>query len=195
MQHGSDGSSVLLVTASEKAARYMRELLPPDHFLSPQTVSGAGEAKRILIDTPKDIVIIDTPLCDEFGTEFAVSLADRYSTGVLVFVRQELYEQVSYELEPYGIFTLAKPIGRQSVLQALRLLTASLSKLRVLEQKTWSMEEKMREIRLVNRAKCLLIEQLKMSEHDAHRYIEKNAMDRCVKRGEIAVDIIKMYGQ
>ena len=51
----------------------------------------------------------------------------------------------------------------------------------------------MEQIRLVNRAKWILIRELKMSEPDAHRYIEKQAMDRCVSRGDIARDIIKTY--
>ena len=52
----------------------------------------------------------------------------------------------------------------------------------------------MEEIRLVNRAKLLLVECLKMSEAEAHRYIEKTAMDRCVRRREIAENIIRTYG-
>lgn len=51
----------------------------------------------------------------------------------------------------------------------------------------------MQEIRLGNRAKWVLIEELKMTEPDAHKYIEKQAMDRCVSRREIAEDIIKTY--
>ena len=48
----------------------------------------------------------------------------------------------------------------------------------------------MEEIRLVNRAKWLLIEQLKMTEAEAHRHIEKQAMDRCVTRRAVAEDIL-----
>ena len=62
-----------------------------------------------------------------------------------------------------------------------------------MEQKTASIEEKMEEIRLVNRAKWLLIEQLRMTESEAHRYIEKQAMDRCVTKCSIAENIISMY--
>ena len=54
-------------------------------------------------------------------------------------------------------------------------------------------EEKMQEIRIVNRAKWFLITELKMTETDAHRYIEKQAMDRCVSKKEIAEEIIKTY--
>jgi len=51
----------------------------------------------------------------------------------------------------------------------------------------------MTEIRLVNRAKWLLIGELTMSEPDAHRYIEKQAMDNGVTKREIAENIIKTY--
>jgi response regulator NasT len=56
-----------------------------------------------------------------------------------------------------------------------------------------SLQAKMEEMRLVNRAKLILVQRFKMSEKDAHRFIEKNAMDRCVKRRTIAESIIRTY--
>ena len=47
----------------------------------------------------------------------------------------------------------------------------------------------------MNRAKGLLIDHLKMTEQEAHRYIEKAAMDNSVKKTVIAQNIINMYGQ
>ena len=58
----------------------------------------------------------------------------------------------------------------------------------------WVLEEKMEEIRIVNRAKWLLISQLNMDEPQAHRYIEKQAMDRCVPKRRVAEEIISTYG-
>ena len=72
-------------------------------------------------------------------------------------------------------------------------MAAVRERLRKLEKKTLSVEEKMEEIRLVNRAKWLLISELKMEEPQAHRYIEKQAMDRCVSKREVAEEIIKTY--
>ena len=51
----------------------------------------------------------------------------------------------------------------------------------------------MMEIKIVNRAKWTLINSLNMSEEDAHRYIEKQAMDRCVSKRAIAEEIIRSY--
>ena len=51
----------------------------------------------------------------------------------------------------------------------------------------------MEDIRVVNKAKWFLIEQLKMTEQEAHRYIEKQAMDSRVPRVRVAEDILKTY--
>ena len=76
------------------------------------------------------------------------------------------------------------------ILQSLQLLCGTRERLRKMEQKTASIEEKMAEIRLVNRAKWLLIERQGLSEQEAHRFIEKQAMDRCVTRRAVAEDIL-----
>lgn len=78
-------------------------------------------------------------------------------------------------------------------MQSIRLLCGTRERLRRMEKKTASVEEKIEEIRLVNRAKWILIDELKMTETDAHRYIEKQAMDRCVTRRKIAEGIIQTY--
>ena len=72
-------------------------------------------------------------------------------------------------------------------------MTSTRERLRSLEKKNVSLEDKMQEIRIVNRAKWTLIEHLKMTEADAHRYIEKQAMDRCVSKKDVSEAIIKTY--
>ena len=77
--------------------------------------------------------------------------------------------------------------------QALSWMASARERLRNLEQKTLSIEERMEEIRIVNRAKYLLISELKMAEPDAHHYIEKYAMDNCISKRDAAQNIIKIY--
>lgn len=55
------------------------------------------------------------------------------------------------------------------------------------------LRQKIEDIRLVDRAKCVLIEYLKMSEAQAHKYIEKQAMDLRQTRQEVATAILKTY--
>ncbi|HIZ16240.1 MAG TPA: ANTAR domain-containing protein [Firmicutes bacterium] len=188
-----NSSSVLIVSSSQKVNIFLSELLPTDKFSPILTVSTAGEARRLLVDRDIDIVVINSPLSDDFGVELAIEASEDLNCGVLIFVKAELQDNVSERVEGCGILTLSKPVSRQLVYQSMNLLVAARQKIKALEEKTSTLQGKMEEIRLVNRAKLLLIEHLKMSEPEAHRYIEKTAMDACVKRRKIAEDIIRTY--
>ena len=111
----------------------------------------------------------------------------------MLLVKAEHYSDINARVSPYGILVLSKPTPIQMITQSLLLLCGTRERLRKMEQKTASIEEKMEEIRIVNRAKWLLIEQLKMTEKEAHRYIEKQAMDRCVTRRIVAEKILATY--
>lgn len=184
---------VLLVSSSEKITASLSALLPESLF-SPVTVkTDVSGARRFLAENTVDIVIISAPLPDDFGTRLALDICADSTAGVLLLVKAEQFSDVSARVSPFGILTLSKPTAPQLFSQSLLLLCGTRERLRRMEQKTASLEDKMEEIRLVNRAKWLLIEQLKMTESEAHRYIEKQAMDRCVTRRVIAENILATY--
>lgn len=193
MYRGKDGLSVLIVSASVKAEDYLRDILSGGSFAPVASAKSVSEAKRLQLENQYDIVIINTPLPDDFGIEFAEQLCEDGSVGVLLFVKNELFEQVSCKVEDYGVLTFSRPGSRQSITQAVRLIAATHNRLATFERKAVKLEAKMKEIRLINRAKWLLIDRFNMSEAEAHKYIEKTAMDNCVKRGEIAENIIRTY--
>ncbi len=186
---------VMVVSTTDKAYGFLQTILPKDQFSPLLSVHSAGEARRELLERDVDIVVINAPLKDQMGSELAIDLAQSQNCGVLMMVKNDVYEQISYEVEEYGVLTVSRPCTSQQVFQTMKLLLATRQRLKALEQKTASLEEKMKEIRLVNRAKGLLIDHLKMTEQEAHRYIEKAAMDNSVKKTVIAQNIINMYGQ
>ena len=188
-------ASVMIVSTTDKALGFFQKILPKDQFYPLTWVHSAGEAQRELVNKSVDIVVINAPLTDEMGTELAIELAHSNSCGVMMMVKNDVYEQVSYKVEEYGVLTLPRPCTAQQAFQTMKLLLATKQRLKALEQKTASLEEKMKEIRLVNRAKGLLMDNLKFTEQEAHRYIEKAAMDNCKKKSEIAQNIINTYGK
>lgn len=185
--------SVLVISAKENFNASLQSLLPESKYAPVQMVSSVSLAKRVLLERSFDFVFINTPLPDDFGTRFAIEISGNKGTVILLLVRNEVYEEVCDKVTKYGILTLPKPASKQMVAHTLNFMAGIRERLRKLENKSLSMEEKMKEIRLVNRAKWVLIDELKMSEADAHRYIEKQAMDRCVSRREIAEEIISTY--
>ncbi len=175
--------SVLVISAKEKFNASLQSLLPESKYAPVQMVSSVSLAKRVLLERSFDFVFINTPLPDDFGTRFAIEISGNKGTVILLLVRNEVYEEVCDKVTEYGILTLPKPASKQMVAHTLNFMAGIRERLRKLENKSLSMEEKMKEIRLLNRAKWVLIDELKMSEADAHRYIEKQAMDRCLEAG------------
>ena len=185
--------SVLIVTASERFTDSIIPLLPMTDYWPVQTASSVAEARRWLADTEFDIVLINTPLPDDFGMHLAIDICTGSGAGVLLLVKNDHYNEIYSKVVRYGVITLSKPTNRQMVAQNLRILCATRERIRQMQAKQATVEEKIKEIRLVNRAKWLLIECLNMTEAEAHRYIEKQAMDLRISRREAAENIIKTY--
>ena len=185
--------SVLVVSAAGKLNTALTGMLSESHFSPVLFVSGLSAAKRIWGDRSFDHVIINSPLPDGDGCRFAVDIANSSGTVVLLMVRAEQYDEVHEMVGEYGVFTVSKPLSRPVLASCLDWMSSARERLRRMEKKTLSVEEKMKEIRTVNRAKWVLISELKMDEPHAHRYIEKQAMDRCISRREVAEEIIRTY--
>lgn len=193
MDRDERGYSVLLVSKSAGFIEKLSELLPEKRYYPVFPVRDAAAARRALSEDCFDIAIVNAPLSDDSGVELAREICENSGVGVLLLVRSEEFAEVNAQVSPCGVLTLPKPTSETMIAQSLLLLCGTRERLRRLEARAVSMEEKMVEIRIVNRAKCLLIEQLRMTEQEAHRYIEKQAMDRCVTKRSVAENILSTY--
>lgn len=190
-----DPRAVLLVSSSEKGTQAIRALLRDTPFSALTVANTAGEARRMAFGGRFDAVIVNAPLGDEFGTDLSIDLARGTTAGVLLVVRQELTAKAQAATELYGVQVQAKPFDRHELVHNMYLLASVRDRLAVLENENRRLKEKLAEIKLVGRAKHALIEQLGMTEPQAHRYIEKQAMDLRVSRGEVAETILKTYNE
>ena len=185
--------SVLVVSAARKFCDAIAPLLPYSEYYPVCFTGNIAAARRELLSRSFDLVIINAPLPDETGTQFAIDANKRMDTVVLLLLRADYFEEVNERVISYGVFTLQVPVPASTIRQGLKWMISSRERLRRMETKNLSVEEKMEEIRLVNRAKWILIEKQKMNESDAHRHIEKRAMDQCISKSEVARSIIKAY--
>ena len=184
--------SVLIVSASDAFNSSLTPL--PEYKFEPIHVeSSVNAARRALSDRDYDFIVINSPLPDDAGVRFAIDLSGLKTSVALLMVRSDIYTAIYDKVAEHGVYVLPKPTSKPIVSQAIDWMIATGERLKKFEKKTMSTEEKMQEIRIVNHAKWILIEQIKMTESDAHRYIEKQAMDRCISKREMAEEIIKTY--
>lgn len=100
---------------------------------------------------------------------------------------------ISAVCEDDGILVISKPINKAVFWSALKLARSAQNQLKRIQDENSRLKQKIEDIRIIDRAKCILISHLGMSEQEAHRYIEKQAMDMRVARRVIAMGILKTY--
>ena len=186
----AESHSVLLVSRDSKIVSLISAFLVPPLF-DLTTTSDFNEARRLATERTFNIIIADSG--DGYDTDFAINISDSYST-ILLLVPNEHFDEISYRVEGYGILTITKPFEPFYLYNMMKIAIAVQYKVQVLSSQTTKLKVKMEEIKQVNRAKMLLMQNMKMTEQEAHRYIEKEAMDRGMKKTAISEEIIKTYG-
>ena len=182
--------SVLVVSASESFNEIVKKSLPPGDILSTDFQKSSILARRRILERYYDLVLINAPLQDETGLEVAFDVAEQSRASVLLVVPKDVFEEVAEQVADIGVLAIAKPFTLRRMDKAIRFLLATQNKMHALEKKIQKAEEKLEELKIVNHAKFLLVEQKHMTEDEAHRYIGKQAMDGGISRGRAAQRIL-----
>ena len=185
-------NSLLIVARKNSFSDTIINLLK-DKNVPIKLVESISEARRELIDNDYDLMIISSPLPDEFGINFAIDAGYKYKMGIILFVKNELYDEVYDKTYDYGILTVSRPTSANIIIQSVKLLESSIIRERKLVEKPMGIKDKLEEIRLINNAKLLLIKHLHMSEDEAHKHIEKRAMFIRKTKIYVAKEIISKY--
>ena len=186
-------ASLLLITASRDTAAHFAAFLPEDRFAPELNVCSPLEADYVLGETVYDVVVIDGTVPAESGAALARFAVEHGVSGVLLLAEADKLPAVSALAAEHGFLALQSPVDPSLLKQSLGMMATVSQKMHALQSRADSLQAKMDELRLVDRAKLLLIQRFKMTEKQAHRFIEKNAMDRCVTRRAIAEKIIRTY--
>ena len=140
----------LIVSAGASSNEYISARLTELGYARPIIVPSAAEARRRMLESDFELIVVNSPLPDEFGHELCADAVEKTDAGVIFLAKAAAAEQ------------LLTPLSEEGVL-------------------------------LVSRAKCCLIELGRMTEAEAHRYIEKKAMDTRRDRAEVAQEILDSY--
>ncbi|MGN0745441.1 MAG: ANTAR domain-containing response regulator [Aristaeellaceae bacterium] len=185
--------SILLVGSTEKSQALLHALVPQGQFGAVSAVRSGGEARRLTQTVDPALVVISAPLSDESGLDLALELAHTHFSGVLLLVKAELAETVAVRVEEYGVLVLGKPVAKPLFDQALRFSLAMRNRMLALREENARLEKKLADTKLIDRAKCMLIQYLGMTEEQAHRQIEKQAMDNRQTKTAVARGILASY--
>jgi response regulator NasT len=191
---GSMMESALIVSCIKKNVAFFSEVLNTANVKQIAVLNSSGEARRLLLERDFDLVIVDAPLKDESGENFSRYLASKSLLQVIYAVKSEHFDEVSAVCEEDGVITISKPINTEVFWSALSLAKSASARIKRIQAENKKLKQKIEDIRIIDRAKCLLISYVNLTEQEAHRFIEKQAMDLRAPKRSIAEEIIKTYG-
>ncbi|MBN7772815.1 ANTAR domain-containing response regulator [Clostridium aminobutyricum] len=184
---------LLLVTKNGKSTDALMEYMNQIEEYTAEAVYSAKEAQTKLLEGLFDLVIINSPLEEEVGDNLAICAVNHSSAGVIVLLKNEDIERVAEKMEQYGIIIVNKPVVKAMLSQAIKFAQLAKNRITTLQEENLKLQSKIDEMKLVNRAKWVLVQYLSMSEEQAHKYIEHQAMNRRVSKKKIAEKILKTY--
>lgn len=152
-----------------------------------------ADARRQLSSDAFDLIVINAPLADEYGSDLAVYAAEKTSAGILLFVSAQEYGPIETKVSSSGVIVVAKPCSVAFAAQYAKVALATEARMAAMKRTIANLQKKIAEVKIVERAKCALAVRRGMSEEDAHRYIEKSAMDSRMSRMEVAEEILRKF--
>jgi len=186
---------ILLISRKGKSKNMLVQLLKLDPATLIDAAYTVEEAVGFMEKTEYDLIIINSPLERETGVELAMYAAEKYASGILLAVRNKYADIISQKVEPYGVLVVGKPIVKAFFNQAVKFAEVTKNRVLSLKEENAHLQLALEEMKVINRAKCVLIQYLSMSEAQAHKYIEKQAMDMRQSKFRVAKQILKAYEQ
>ncbi|AEC02981.1 ANTAR domain-containing response regulator [Parasphaerochaeta coccoides] len=156
-------------------------------------VQSGAEARRLIMDEEWDTIILDLPLPDEKDSDLCRMIGEKTFASLVVIVPDDLVDTTSSVVEDYGAVVIGRPLDPVAFSYVLKFARSMRRRIAMLHQKNSRLESKLDEVKLVDRAKIALVHYLDMTEAQAHRYIEKQAMDLRIPRIAVARRILKTY--
>ena len=183
----------LIVSAGASSNEYLCARLTELGYTRPLIVPSGAEARRRMLESDFELIVVNAPLPDEFGHDLCATAVEKTDAGVVFLVKAAAAEQLLTPMSEQGVLLVCKPFSNTLFLQVMHMAAASNHRLQRLRQENARLQDKISQIRLVSRAKCCLVEHAHLTEAEAHRRIEKLAMDTRRDRTEIAQEILDSY--
>lgn len=140
-----------------------------------------------------DSVIISTPLSDEFGLDLVADISKDAKNGIVVLAKREIADEVQKKIRFTGAFVLPRPFNKALLVQTIKLAEIAHIGMAKLEEENRQLSQQLSDMKIVNRAKSMLMQYLNLTEEQAHRHIQKQAMDLRKTQRAVAEDILKTY--
>ena len=182
---------ILVVSSDQKTSEILVNILRDSFRILPKIVESAYQAKmRLESNCDYELVIINTPLMDEIGVDFAKNVIEKTAANCILLLNQEIAEKISEPAEKLGIILIGKPFNKTMLYQVIKTVNIAVNRSLKLYRENMRLGEKIGEIKVIDKAKFMLMEYKNMTENEAHYYLGQYAMTKRKKKSIVASEII-----
>jgi AmiR/NasT family two-component response regulator len=153
--------------------------------------TGRGDTVVDLIrETTRDLAILDIKMPGGDGLEAARTINAERLCGVLMLTAFSQREVVEEARDAGALAFLVKPFQKSDLIPAIEVAMGRFRELAALSGEIDALGDQLESRKIVDRAKGVLIDELKLSENDAFAFIQKTAMSERTKMRDVADRIL-----
>ncbi|HBB19313.1 MAG TPA: ANTAR domain-containing protein, partial [Ruminococcus sp.] len=174
---------VLVISSNISASQALVSFFRDSFRCTPKVVESAYQARTFLDKDPSvELAVINSPLMDGSGLELAEYIVEKTASNCIFMIKEEQAEKIGERAEKMGVIIVGKPFSRTLLYQLVKTLDIAINRSLKLYQENIRLEEKIREIQAIDKAKFMLMEFKGMTEDEAHSYLEQYAMNKRKKK-------------
>jgi AmiR/NasT family two-component response regulator len=157
-------------------------------------VGQAGDGARAIElanDLRPDLVILDVKMPVLDGIAAAEAIAAKRIAPVVILTAFSQRELVERARDAGAMAYLVKPFTQSDLVPAIEMAVSRFAELSQLETEVSDLQDRLETRKAVDRAKGILQEQLRLSEPEAFRWIQKTAMDLRLSMRQVAEGVVE----
>jgi len=168
----------------------LRELLAEEGYAVVGETGRGDHAVELVRELDPDLVILDIKMPGLDGIAAARQIASERRAAVLIltaFSQRDLVEQAR---DAGALAYLVKPFQKSDLVPAIEIALGRFEELAALERDVADLQGRLEARKTVDRAKGRLMDAHGMSEQEAWRFLQQQAMANRVQVGEIAQRVV-----
>lgn len=184
---------VLIVGTKSKTLQDIGNFMYKQGFGAVSYAFSAGEARRGLTMRQIHLVVMNMPLQDDPRLELVEDMKERSDALILIIAKEETIQLLYQQREDLRGIVLQKPLNPTIFAKTINFMKVLIEK----NCSSYFLEKHLEEEKMSysQHAKLLLMAQIGMSEPQAHRYLQKMAMNIRLPKEDLARLVVVIYGK
>lgn len=187
-----DGQPTRVLIAEDEALIRLdlKEMLEEEGFAVVAEVADGASAVRLTRELGPDLVILDVKMPVMDGIQAAEEIAEERLAAILILTAFSQRDLVEKARRAGAMAYLVKPFQKHDLLPAVEIAAGRFREMSGLEETVDDLQGRLEARKLVEKAKGILMDREHLTEAEAFRFVQKQAMQRRATMRQVAEEII-----